>query len=156
MTITEASSFFSRDELITSKLNLLANVGLGYLTLGQSLDTLSGGEAQRVKLSSHLSKHGDTYVLDEPTRGLHPADVANLLTVLEKLVEKGNTVIVVEHDLNVIRNADWIIDMGPEGGRNGGRVIAEGPPEVVMQTPGSHTGLYLAKLLHAPSLPLRD
>lgn len=146
MTITEALAFFD-DSFIKNKLQVLHDVGLGYLRLGQPLDTLSGGEAQRVKMASHLSNKGNVYVLDEPTRGLHPSDINRLLMVLEKLVERGNTVIVVEHDLDVIKNADWVIDLGPESGDRGGEIVAEGPPEVIARSPVSHTGRYLAEML---------
>jgi len=146
MTIVEAQDFFDNDA-IGRKLALLVDVGLGYLRLGQSLDSLSGGEAQRVKLASRLSRKGDIYVLDEPTRGLHSADIACLLTVLNHLVEQGNTVVVIEHNLDVIKNADWIIDLGPEGGKNGGEIVAEGPPELIAQSIRSHTGRYLQRCL---------
>jgi excinuclease UvrABC ATPase subunit len=146
MTADEACAFFV-DPTIKRCLKLLSEVGLSYLELGQPLSTLSGGEAQRVKLASRLSQKGNMYVLDEPTRGLHFADIDCLLSVLQKLVDKGNTVIVVEHNLDVIKNADWIIDLGPEGGRKGGAIIAEGPPEMVAKSTYSYTGQYLAKEL---------
>jgi excinuclease ABC subunit A len=126
------------------------DVGLSYLRLGQSATTLSGGEAQRVKLSQELSKRstGRTlYILDEPTTGLHFQDIALLLDVLRKLVEGGNTVVIIEHNLDVIKTADWVIDLGPEGGDGGGRIIAQGTPEQVAATPESHTGRYLKPLL---------
>jgi excinuclease ABC subunit A len=126
------------------------DVGLSYLRLGQSATTLSGGEAQRVKLSQELSKRstGRTlYLLDEPTTGLHFQDIALLLDVLRKLVEGGNTVVIIEHNLDVIKTADWVIDLGPEGGDGGGRIIAQGTPEQVAATPESHTGRYLKPLL---------
>jgi excinuclease ABC subunit A len=125
-------------------------VGLGYVRLGQPAPTLSGGEAQRVKLSSELSRRstGRTcYVLDEPTTGLHFEDVRKLLGVLQRLVDQGNTVIVIEHNLDVIKSADWLIDLGPEGGSGGGKVITEGSPEFVARDPESHTGRFLAPLL---------
>jgi len=125
-------------------------VGLGYIRLGQPATTLSGGEAQRVKLSSELAKRatGRTiYILDEPTTGLHFEDVRHLIGVLQRLVDTGNTVLVIEHNLDVIKTADWIVDLGPEGGDGGGRVVAEGPPEVVAKVPESHTGRFLAKVL---------
>jgi excinuclease ABC subunit A len=128
----------------------LVDVGLGYIRLGQPATTLSGGEAQRVKLSSELSKRptGHTiYILDEPTTGLHFEDIRRLLAVLSRLVDQGNTVVVIEHNLDVIKTADWIIDMGPEGGDGGGLVIASGTPENVVKTPESHTGRYLGPLL---------
>jgi excinuclease ABC subunit A len=126
------------------------DVGLGYVRLGQSAPTLSGGEAQRVKLASELAKRstGHTiYLLDEPTTGLHFEDVRRLLIVLARLVDQGNTVLVIEHNLDVIKTADWIIDLGPEGGNAGGMVVAEGSPEIVAKIDASHTGRYLAKIL---------
>jgi excinuclease ABC subunit A len=132
------------------------DVGLGYVRLGQSAPTLSGGEAQRVKLASELSKRstGHTiYLLDEPTTGLHFEDVRRLLIVLARLVDQGNTVLVIEHNLDVIKTADWVIDLGPEGGTGGGTVVAEGSPEVVATIEASHTGRYLATMLQAkPSI----
>ncbi len=135
---------------IKRKLETLQEVGLGYIKLGQSSTTLSGGEAQRVKLATELSKRstGKTiYILDEPTTGLHTADVHKLTEVLDKLVEGGNTVVVIEHNLDVIKTADYIIDMGPEGGDNGGTVIASGTPEQVAKVEKSYTGKYLKKML---------
>jgi len=126
-------------------------VGLSYLRLGQSATTLSGGEAQRVKLSLELSKRGTgrtLYILDEPTTGLHFHDIALLLRVLNQLVEAGNTVVVIEHNLDVIKTADWVIDMGPEGGDGGGMIVAEGTPEAVAANPASHTGQYLKRVLN--------
>ncbi len=123
---------------------------MGYIKLGQPATTLSGGEAQRIKLASELGKRatGKTlYILDEPTTGLHFDDIKKLLEVLNRLVNKGNSVIVIEHNLDVIKTADWIIDLGPEGGDDGGKVIAEGTPEQVAKTPGSYTGMYLKKIL---------
>jgi excinuclease ABC subunit A len=128
----------------------LFDVGLGYIHLGQSATTLSGGEAQRVKLATELSKKGTgstLYILDEPTTGLHAEDVRVLLEVLHRLVELGNSVVVIEHDLHVVKTADWIIDLGPEGGASGGRVVVEGPPERVADDPASHTGRYLGEVL---------
>jgi excinuclease ABC subunit A len=130
----------------------LGEVGLGYVRLGQPATTLSGGEAQRVKLSSELQKRstGSTvYVLDEPTTGLHFEDIRRLLGVLSSLVDKGNTVLVIEHNLDVIKTSDWIVDMGPEGGSRGGTVIAEGTPEEVAANPDSYTGQFLAPILEA-------
>jgi len=129
-------------------------VGLGYIALGQSSPTLSGGEAQRVKLSRELSKRstGRTlYVLDEPTTGLHFDDIKKLLRVLDRLVQAGNTVVVIEHNLDVIKTADWVIDLGPEGGDGGGRLVAEGTPEQVAAVKGSYTGRFLGPLLARPS-----
>jgi len=149
LSIAEARDFFKNIPSIFQKLSMLCRVGLGYLELGQSALTLSGGEAQRVKLAAELVKKatGRTiYILDEPTTGLHFEDIKNLLTVLQDLRDKGNTVLVIEHNLEVLKNADWLIDLGPEGGDKGGEVIAQGPPEVVAQNPRSYTGLYLKKL----------
>lgn len=150
MTVDEAVEFFENIPKIKRRLETLQEVGLGYVKLGQSSTTLSGGEAQRVKLATELSKRstGKTvYILDEPTTGLHSADVKKLVYVLNKLVEGGNTVIVIEHNLDVIKTADYIIDLGPEGGDGGGTVIAKGTPEQVAQTDGSYTGFYLKKML---------
>ena len=152
MTVEDALAFFQDQPAIARKLQTLLDVGLSYITLGQSATTLSGGEAQRVKLALELSKRdtGRTlYVLDEPTTGLHFADVELLLKVLHQLVEAGNTIVVIEHNLDVIKTADWLIDMGPEGGAGGGTVVAQGTPEQVAGHPGSHTGRYLARLLDA-------
>jgi excinuclease ABC subunit A len=137
---------------VARKLSTLLDVGLGYITLGQSATTLSGGEAQRVKLALELSKRdtGRTlYILDEPTTGLHFHDIEMLLTVLHRLRDHGNTVVVIEHNLDVIKTADWIIDLGPEGGGGGGRIIAEGPPEEIVKVAASHTGHYLRPVLDA-------
>ncbi|HWJ85945.1 MAG TPA: excinuclease ABC subunit A, partial [Cellulomonas sp.] len=150
MPIEEASEFFAAVPAISRHLKTLVEVGLGYVRLGQPAPTLSGGEAQRVKLAAELQKRstGRTiYVLDEPTTGLHFEDIRKLLGVLQSLVDKGNSVIVIEHNLDVIKNADWVIDMGPEGGSGGGLVIAEGTPEHVASVPGSHTGRFLAEVL---------
>jgi excinuclease UvrABC ATPase subunit len=146
MTVDEAVVFFE-DKAIRHKLNTMKEVGLGYLTLGQSLSSLSGGEAQRLKLAEQLHKKGNIYVMDEPTTGLHMADVETLLAIIKKLVEKKNTVIVIEHNLDVIKHADWVIDLGPEGGRKGGEVVAEGTPEDVAKVDKSYTGRYLRELL---------
>ncbi len=160
MTIEEGSELFSAVPSIASKLNTLVDVGLGYVHLGQPATTLSGGEAQRVKLASELSRRatGKTlYLLDEPTTGLHFADVEKLLQVLHRLVDAGNTVVVIEHNLDVIKTADWIIDLGPEGGTRGGQVIAEGTPESVARVGQSATGEYLARVLRGePLVPLSD
>jgi excinuclease ABC subunit A len=137
----------------------LNDVGLGYIKLGQPAPTLSGGEAQRVKLASELAKRatGRTlYVLDEPTTGLHFQDVDKLLGVLHRLVDAGNTVIVIEHNLDVVKTADWIVDLGPEGGDRGGEVVAQGPPERVARTPGSYTGQFLAASLGLDPVPAPD
>ena len=150
MTVEDALGFFDAVPRIKQKLKTLNDVGLGYIHLGQSATTLSGGEAQRVKLATELSKRstGNTlYILDEPTTGLHFEDVRVLLEVLHRLVDRGNTVIVIEHNLQVVKTADWVIDLGPEGGGGGGRVVAEGPPEVIAADPTSYTGQHLAPLL---------
>jgi len=150
MTIEEAREFFDPVPFLARKLQTLMEVGLGYIKLGQSAITLSGGEAQRVKLARELSKRdtGKTlYILDEPTTGLHFHDIDQLLKVLQKLRDHGNTVVVIEHNLDVIKTADWIVDLGPEGGDGGGRIIASGTPEQVARIPASHTGRYLARLL---------
>jgi len=128
---------------VTRTLQALSDVGLDYLTLGQPLSTLSGGECQRLKLASELHKRGSVYVLDEPTTGLHMADIGHLLAILNRLVDQGNTVIVIEHNLDVIRNADWIIDMGPEGGHKGGRVLFEGTPRQLLRATQSLTSAYM-------------
>ncbi|HKV15122.1 MAG TPA: excinuclease ABC subunit UvrA [Reyranella sp.] len=150
MTVDEGVEFFKAVPVIRDKLLTLQQVGLGYIHIGQQATTLSGGEAQRVKLAKELSRRatGRTlYILDEPTTGLHFEDVRKLLEVLHRLVEGGNTVLVIEHNLEVIKTADWILDMGPDGGSGGGRVIAEGPPEEIVKVPESYTGRYLARLL---------
>ena len=150
MTVEEALEFFENIPPIKRKLLTLNDVGLGYIKLGQPSTTLSGGEAQRVKLATELSKRstGRTlYILDEPTTGLHMADVHRLTDILQRLVEGGNTVIVIEHNLDVIKTADYIIDLGPEGGNGGGYVIAEGTPEQVDNSNQSYTGMYLRKIL---------
>ena len=158
MTIEEALDFFSPVPAIRAKLQTLNDVGLGYVHLGQPATTLSGGEAQRVKLATELSRRatGRTlYVLAEPTTGLHFADVHKLLEVLHRLVDGGNTVVVIEHNLDVIKTADRIIDLGPDGGLRGGQVVASGTPEEVAATPGSATGEYLARVLRGePLIPL--
>jgi excinuclease ABC subunit A len=146
MTVEDACTFFENFPRIQQMLKCLNDVGLSYITLGQPSTQLSGGEAQRVKLASELGKSdtGHTlYVLDEPTTGLHFADIHNLLNVLNRLADMGNTILVIEHNLDVIKCADWIIDMGPEGGDGGGTVVAEGTPEQVAATRDSHTGQYL-------------
>jgi excinuclease ABC subunit A len=160
MTIEEALDFFSAVPNVRHKLATLVDVGLGYMRLGQPATTLSGGEAQRVKLATELSRRATgrtVYILDEPTTGLHFADVEKLLHVLHRLVDAGNTVIVIEHNLDVVKTADWIIDLGPEGGERGGRVVVAGTPEKVAATRGSATGQYLARVLRGePLIPLSD
>jgi len=151
MTVSEALEFFRDVPYIKRKLDTLSGVGLGYIKLGQPATTLSGGEAQRIKLSSELSKvaTGKTiYILDEPTTGLHFADIKKLLEVLQQLVEKGNTILVIEHNLDVIKCSDWIIDLGPEGGNEGGNVVVAGSPEKVARNSTSFTGMFLRKELH--------
>jgi excinuclease ABC subunit A len=146
MTVNQAMEFFSGIGHIRTKLQTLADVGLGYIGVGQAATTLSGGEAQRVKLAKELARRdtGRTlYILDEPTTGLHMEDIRKLLTVLNRLVEAGNTVVVIEHNLDVIRYADYVIDLGPEGGDDGGFVVSEGTPEDVAACRDSHTGMYL-------------
>ena len=150
MTVEDALEFFDAVPRIKQKLATLNDVGLGYIHLGQSATTLSGGEAQRVKLATELSKRatGRTlYILDEPTTGLHFEDVRVLLEVLHQLVDRGNTVVVIEHNLHVVKTADWILDLGPEGGSGGGRIVAEGTPEQIAAEKESHTGGHLAPLL---------
>ena len=150
LTVSQALPLLENFPLIAGKLRTLESVGLGYVTLGQSATTLSGGEAQRVKLSRELSKRGTgrtLYILDEPTTGLHFDDVHKLLDVLNRLVDQGNTVLVIEHNLDVIKSADWVVDLGPEGGEGGGRLVAQGTPEAVAKVRGSHTGQFLAELL---------
>lgn len=149
MTVEEAAEFFADIPSIARKLRLLVEVGLGYIRLGQPAPTLSGGEAQRIRLARELSKGGSRtlYILDEPTTGLHFEDIRLLLHVLGRLVEQGNTVIVIEHNLEVIKCADWVIDLGPEGGAAGGFLVAEGTPEQVAQNPASYTGAFLQMVL---------
>jgi excinuclease ABC A subunit len=144
LTAVQALEFFSHKE-ITKKLQAMRDVGLGYLTLGQPLSTLSGGECQRLKLASELHKDGSIFVMDEPTTGLHMSDITHLLAIMDRLVDEGNTVIVIEHNLDVIRNADWIIDLGPEGGSKGGKIIFEGTPMQLVKDKQSLTGQYLRR-----------
>jgi excinuclease ABC subunit A len=149
MTVEESLEFFTHIPVIHQKLKTLSDVGLGYVHLGQSATTLSGGEAQRVKLATELSRRatGRTlYILDEPTTGLHVDDVKRLLGVINQLVDKGNTVLVIEHNLDIIKSADWIIDLGPEGGNRGGELVASGTPRDVAKIKGSYTGKYLADI----------
>jgi excinuclease ABC subunit A len=146
MPIGEAFEFFKNIPKIATKLKAMVDVGLGYVHLGQSAVTLSGGESQRMKLSAELSRPGTgntLYLLDEPTTGLHFEDIKTLLGVLQKLVDQGNTVIIIEHNPDILKSVDWIIDMGPEGGRRGGRVVAQGTPEELVRNPQSVTGPYL-------------
>jgi excinuclease ABC subunit A len=150
MTVDEGCEFFENIQNIKSKLITLKHVGLGYMKIGQQATTLSGGEAQRIKLAKELSKRptGRTlYILDEPTTGLHSHDIKKLLEILQAFVNTGNTVVVIEHNLDVIKTADHIIDMGPEGGVNGGQIIAEGTPEKVSNIEGSYTGKFIKDLL---------
>ena len=151
MTVEDALDFFDAHPSIKKKLITLNDVGLGYITLGQSALTLSGGEAQRIKLAKELSKRstGKTlFILDEPTTGLHFADIELLLKVLDRLKKQGNTVVVIEHNLDVIKTADWIIDLGPEGGSDGGSIVAEGTPEDVVKKKDSYTGQFLKEVLN--------
>lgn len=151
MTVEEAADFFGEHKYLKHKLAIMIELGLGYLTLGQSSTTLSGGEAQRVKLAYELAKikkgAHNLYILDEPTTGLHLEDIKKLLVALNKLVDSGHSVLVIEHHLDVIKSADYIIDMGPEGGDQGGYVVAEGTPEQVAKVEASHTGRYLSSVL---------
>ena len=151
MTVEEALRFFENIPAIRRKLQTLYDVGLGYIRLGQPSTQLSGGEAQRVKLATELARRstGKTiYVLDEPTTGLHAADVHRLVDILQRLTENGNTVLVIEHNLDVIKTVDYVIDLGPEGGDGGGEVVAYGTPEEVAEIPESYTGRYLQQILH--------
>jgi len=150
MTVEDAQGFFSAVPSIREKMDALMRVGLGYIKVGQQATTLSGGEAQRVKLSKELARRstGRTlYILDEPTTGLHFEDVRKLLEVLHELVDQGNSVVVIEHNLDVVKTADYIIDIGPEGGDGGGQIVAKGTPEQVAKVKGSHTGHYLSQML---------
>src|SRR5581483_7498143 len=164
LTVKEALQFFANAPKIVEKLRVLDEVGLGYLRLGQSATTLSGGEAQRMKLAAHLPgsrealrpanpdeprrRHRALYIFDEPTTGLHFDDISKLLAAFRRLVEAGGSIIVIEHNLDVIKTADWVIDLGPEGGERGGYVLGNGPPETIAQIPGSYTGKYLARILN--------
>ena len=150
MTVDEGCDFFENIQSIRSKLITLKHVGLGYMKIGQQATTLSGGEAQRIKLATELSKVSNIrtlYILDEPTTGLHFEDIKMLLKVLQRLVERGNTVIVIEHNLEIIKTADWVIDLGPEGGVGGGKILATGTPEQIADNHASYTGKYLKRLL---------
>ncbi|HJZ23393.1 MAG TPA: hypothetical protein VJ201_02975 [Candidatus Babeliales bacterium] len=154
MTAWEAKTFFNAHKKITKRLELLCDVGLDYLKLGQSSTTLSGGEAQRIKLVDELSKRGNRtlYILDEPTTGLHNSDIIKLLEVLNRLINRGNSMIIIEHNLDVLKTADYLIDLGPEGGADGGYIIAQGTPDEVSRVSKSHTGQYLQKIFHEYSL----
>jgi excinuclease ABC subunit A len=156
MTVEDALVFFKAVPVVAQKLQTLLDVGLSYIRLGQNATTLSGGEAQRVKLAKELSKRatGRTlYILDEPTTGLHFHDIALLLGVLHRLRDEGNTVVVIEHNLDVIKTADWIVDLGPEGGDGGGRILGVGTPEDIVKLEGSYTGHYLRALLERAAKP---
>jgi excinuclease ABC A subunit len=143
MTVAQAAGLFQKRKEIVRKLKAMQDVGLGYLSLGQPLSTLSGGECQRIKLASELHKDGSVYVMDEPTTGLHMSDIEHLLAIMDRLVQGGNSVIVIEHNLDVIRSADWVIDLGPEGGGRGGEVVFEGTPADLAKVERSLTGRYL-------------
>jgi excinuclease ABC subunit A len=148
LTVREAIDFFHATPKLVQRLKVLNDVGLGYLRLGQSATTLSGGEAQRVKLAAHLamsSSAGTLFILDEPTTGLHFDDISKLLAALERLIENGGSLIVIEHNLDVIKAADWVIDLGPEGGAGGGEIVAAGTPEDVAREERSHTGRFLRR-----------
>ena len=150
MTVEEGAEFFAAVPAVRDKLETLAKVGLGYIHVGQQANTLSGGEAQRIKLAKELSRKatGKTlYILDEPTTGLHFHDVAKLLEVLHELVDQGNTVVVIEHNLEVVKTADWVLDLGPEGGDGGGELVAQGTPEDIVAEKRSYTGQFLKELL---------
>jgi excinuclease ABC subunit A len=150
MTVREALAFFSSSPKVLRRLQVLDEIGLGYLRLGQPATTLSGGEAQRIKIAAHLSSHtGDRvlYILDEPTTGLHFDDIAKLLAAFRKLLQAGHSLLVIEHNLDVVKTADWIVDLGPEGGEEGGQLVAAGTPEFIAQVEGSHTGRYLRDVL---------
>ena len=153
MTVEEAAKFFENTPRIARKLTTLLDVGLGYIKLGQSSTTLSGGESQRIKITRELSKHKSghvVYMLDEPTTGLHFDDTKRLIKVLNRLVDNGNTVYIIEHNLDVIKSCDYLVDLGPEGGAAGGEVLAQGTPEEVAQNDASYTGMFLKKMLNRP------
>jgi len=155
MTVREALTFFSNSPKVLRRLQVLDEIGLGYLRLGQPATTLSGGEAQRIKIAAHLTAlSGERllYILDEPTTGLHFDDIAKLLAAFRKLLEAGHTLVVIEHNLDVIKVADWIIDLGPEGGEDGGQLVAMGTPEEVAYVPASHTGRFLQEILSSNKL----
>jgi excinuclease ABC subunit A len=175
LTVKEALKFFAEVPKLTEKLRVLDEVGLGYLRLGQSATTLSGGEAQRMKLAAHLQpaareigrpsaaradegrrRRRLLYIFDEPTTGLHFDDVSKLLAAFRRLIDAGGSILVIEHNLEVIKTADWVIDLGPEGGARGGRIVGAGPPEAIAKLPGSYTGKYLARLLNGHSTGNRN
>jgi excinuclease UvrABC ATPase subunit len=142
LTVEEALDYFTHKKILKT-LQAMSDVGLNYLSLGQPLSTLSGGEGQRIKLASELHKEGSVYVMDEPTTGLHMSDISNLLAVINRIVDNGNTAVVIEHNGDIIKNADWIIDMGPEGGHKGGQILFEGTPKDLMAVEASYTAQYL-------------
>jgi excinuclease ABC subunit A len=149
LTVREAISFFSDVPRLVSRLKVLADVGLGYLRLGQSATTLSGGEAQRVKLAAHLAQascKGTLFIFDEPTTGLHFDDITKLLDAFQRLIQNGGSVLIIEHNLDVIQSADWVIDLGPEGGAKGGTIVAEGTPEQIAGVKASYTGQFLDRV----------
>jgi excinuclease UvrABC ATPase subunit len=146
MTVNQAEEFFKVPK-INKHLKILREVGLGYLKLGQTLSSLSGGESQRLKIATELGKESNIYIMDEPTTGLHMSDIDNFYRIVKRLVDHNNTVIIIEHNLDIIKYADWIIDMGPEGGKNGGRVLFEGTPEELVNCPQGHTGRFLKPVL---------
>lgn len=155
MTVEDALTFFDAVPMVRNKLQTLMDVGLSYIRLGQNATTLSGGEAQRVKLSRELSKRGTgstLYILDEPTTGLHFHDIQQLLEVLHRLRDQGNTIVIIEHNLDVIKTADWLIDLGPEGGDKGGEILTAGTPEAVAQHPASYTGHFLRPVLQQTNM----
>jgi excinuclease ABC subunit A len=159
LTVREAMDFFHATPRLVDRLKVLDDVGLGYLRLGQSATTLSGGEAQRVKLAAHLAASsclGTLFILDEPTTGLHFDDISKLLTSLQRLIENGGSLVVIEHNLDVVRAADWVIDLGPEGGARGGEIVAAGTPEQIAQCAASHTGRYLNKLSASGDRPVAN
>jgi excinuclease ABC subunit A len=171
LTVKEALQFFANAPKVVDKLRVLDEVGLGYLRLGQSATTLSGGEAQRMKLAAHLQpgshvmgrpssssdrarrRHRTLYIFDEPTTGLHFDDVSKLLSAFRRLIDAGGSILVIEHNLEVIKAADWVIDLGPEGGDRGGYVVGSGPPEAIAKLPNSYTGQFLARVLNGNELP---
>ena len=150
MTVEEALGYFTNKKVLKT-LQAMSDVGLNYLSLGQPLSTLSGGECQRLKLASELHKDGSIYVMDEPTTGLHMSDIGHLLKVINRIVDNGNTVVVIEHNGDIIKNADWIIDMGPEGGHKGGQILFEGNPKDLMAVDASYTAQYLRSEQHQPA-----